>query len=71
MVSSVMMKVSVRSICTASALTVLVLVGGCHRHRKSKSEPNTTAYADKLHEMVEKKVLPPEKVDTTKVPNLR
>jgi len=66
-----MMKVSVRSICTASALTVLVLVGGCHRHRKSKSEPNTTAYADKLHEMVEKKVLPPEKVDTTKVPNLR
>ena len=71
MVSSVMMKVSVRSICTASALTVLVLVGGCHRHRKSKSQPNTTAYADKLHEMVEKKVLPPEKVDTTKVPNLR
>ena len=71
MVSSVMMKVSVRSICTASALTVLVLVGGCHRHRKSKSEPNTTAYADKLHEMVEKKVLPREKVDTTKVPNLR
>jgi L,D-transpeptidase YcbB len=70
MVSSVM-KVSLRSICTASALTVLLLVGGCHRHRKSKSQPNTTAYADKLHELVEKKVLPPEKVDTTKVPNLR
>ncbi|WP_353070159.1 L,D-transpeptidase family protein [Tunturibacter empetritectus] len=66
-----MMKVSLRSACTASALTVLLLVGGCHRHRKSKSQPNTTAYADKLHEMVEKKVLPPEKVDTTKVPNLR
>jgi murein L,D-transpeptidase YcbB/YkuD len=71
MVSSVMMKVSLRSVCTASALTVLLLVSGCHRHRKSKSQPNTTAYADKLHEMVEKKVLPPEKVDTTKVPNLR
>jgi L,D-transpeptidase YcbB len=71
MVSSVMMKVSFRSVCTASALTVLVLLSGCHRHRKSKSQPNTTAYADKLHEMVEKKVLPPEKVDTTKVPNLR
>jgi L,D-transpeptidase YcbB len=71
MVSSVMMKVSFRSACTASALTVLLLVSGCHRHRKSKSQPNTTAYADKLHEMVEKKVLPPEKVDTTKVPNLR
>ncbi|MBB5318604.1 L,D-transpeptidase family protein [Tunturibacter empetritectus] len=66
-----MMKVSLRTACTASALTVLLLVGGCHRHRKSKSQPNTTAYADKLHEMVEKKVLPPEKVDTTKVPNLR
>jgi L,D-transpeptidase YcbB len=71
MVSSVMMKVSLRTACTASALTVLLLVSGCHRHRKSKSQPNTTAYADKLHEMVEKKVLPPEKVDTTKVPNLR
>jgi L,D-transpeptidase YcbB len=71
MVSSVMMKVSLRSGCTASALIVLLLLSGCHRHRKSKSQPNTTAYADKLHEMVEKKVLPPEKVDTTKVPNLR
>ncbi|WP_158942588.1 murein L,D-transpeptidase [Granulicella sp. S190] len=66
-----MIKVSLRSACTASALTVLLLVGGCHRHRKSKSQPNTTAYADKLHEMVAKKALPPEKVDTTKVPNLR
>jgi L,D-transpeptidase YcbB len=71
MVSSVMMKVSLRSACTASALIVLLLLSGCHRHRKSKSQPNTTAYADKLHEMVEKKALPPEKVDTTKVPNLR
>src|SRR5271169_2495444 len=71
MVSSVMMKFSLRSASIASALTVLLLVSGCHRHRKSKSQPNTTAYADKLHELVEKKVLPPEKVDTTKVPNLR
>ncbi len=71
MVLSVMMKASLRSACTGSALIVLLLVSGCHRHRKSKSQPNTTAYADKLHEMVEKKALPPEKVDTTKVPNLR
>src|SRR5277367_2293842 len=71
MVSSVMMKVSLRSACTTSALIVLLLLSGCRRHRKSKSQPNTTAYADKLHEMVEKKVLPPEKVDTTKLPNLR
>src|SRR5271156_3422029 len=71
MVSFVMMKFSLRSACTASALIVLLLVSGCHRHRKSKSQPNTTAYADKLHELVEKKALPPEKVDTAKVPNLR
>src|SRR6201996_662670 len=71
MVSPVMMKASLRSACTASVFIVLLLVSGCHRHRKSKSQPNTTAYADKLHELVEKKALPPEKVDTTKVPNLR
>src|SRR5258708_18176690 len=66
-----MMKASVRSACTACACTILLLVSGCHRHRKSKTAPNTDAYADKLHNLVEKKVLPPERVDTTKVPNLR
>jgi L,D-transpeptidase YcbB len=65
------MKVSLRSAGTAFALTVLLLTNGCHRHRKSKSAPNTTAYSDNLHELVQKKALPPEKVDTTKVPNLR
>src|SRR5580698_6405939 len=68
---SVMMKVSLRSACTACALTVLLLMSGCHRHRKSKSAPNTDAYSDQLHQLVQKKVLPPEKVDTSKVPNLR
>jgi murein L,D-transpeptidase YcbB/YkuD len=66
-----MMKASLRSTCTACALTALLLLSGCHRHRKSKSEPNTTAYADKLHQLVEKKALPTEKVDTSKLPNLR
>jgi murein L,D-transpeptidase YcbB/YkuD len=66
-----MIKVSLRSACTACALAVLLLVSGCHRHRKSKSAPNTDAYSDNLHQLVEKKALPPEKVDTTKVPNLR
>src|ERR1700730_3603160 len=66
-----MMKVSLLSVGTACALTALLLVSGCHRHRKSKSAPNTDAYSDKLHNLVEKKALPPEKVDTTKVPNLR
>src|SRR5580700_8732056 len=68
---SVMMKVSVRSASIACALSVLLLVSGCHRHRKSKSAPNTDAYSDKLHSLVEKKALPPEKVDTSKSPNLR
>src|ERR1700678_4673452 len=71
MVLYVMMKVSFRFACTACALTVLLLVSGCHRHRKSKSAPNTDAYSDNLHQLIEKKALPPEKVDTSKVPNLR
>jgi murein L,D-transpeptidase YcbB/YkuD len=66
-----MMKVSLRSIGTACALTLLLLASGCHRHRKSKSAPNTEAYSDNLHQLVEKKALPPERVDTSKVPNLR
>jgi murein L,D-transpeptidase YcbB/YkuD len=71
MVPFVMMKASLRSAGIASALTVLLLISGCNRHRKSKSAPNTTAYSDNLHHLLEKKALPPEKVDTTKVPNLR
>ena len=66
-----MIKVSLRSGCTACALTALLLLSGCHRHRKSKSAPNTDAYSDNLHQLVEKKALPPEKVDTKKVPDLR
>src|SRR6202789_841109 len=71
MAPSVMMKVSLRSVGVACVLSLLLLASGCHRHRKSKSKPNTTDYADQLHQLVEKKALPPEKVDTTKVPNLR
>jgi L,D-transpeptidase YcbB len=59
------------SLVAACALTALLLAWGCHRHRKSKSAPNTDAYSTNLHQLVEKKALPPEKVDTTKVPNLR
>jgi murein L,D-transpeptidase YcbB/YkuD len=66
-----MMKVSLRSASITCALTLLLLASGCHRHRKSKSAPNTDAYSDNLHRLVEKKALPPEKVDTTKVSNLR
>ncbi len=66
-----MRKVRLRSTCTACALTLLLLLNGCHRHRKSKSTPNTDAYSNNLHVLVEKKALPPEKVDTSKAPNLR
>ena len=66
-----MMKAPLRSTCTACALTLLLLLSGCHRHRKSKSAPNSDAYSNNLHVLVEKKALPPEKVDTSKVPNLR
>ena len=65
------MKISLRSACAACALATLLLTGGCRRHRKSKSAPNTTAYSDELRQLVEKKSLPQEKVDTTKLPNLR
>jgi len=71
MVPSVMMKVSLRSMCAACALGLLLLANGCHRHRKSKSQRNTDEYADKLRQLVEKKQLPQEKVDTSKMPNLR
>jgi murein L,D-transpeptidase YcbB/YkuD len=62
---------SMRRIVGAVVLSALVVVGGCKKYRKTTSAPNTDAYADKLHNLVEKKELPPEKVDTTKVPNLR
>jgi L,D-transpeptidase YcbB len=68
---SAMIQAPIRSVCTVCVLSLLLLVSGCHRHRKSKSAPNTDAYSDNLHQLVEKKALPPEKVDTTKVPNLR
>jgi murein L,D-transpeptidase YcbB/YkuD len=71
MALSVMMKVSLRSVGAAFTLSLLLLAGGCHRHRKSKSQRNTDEYADKLHQLVEKKQLPREKVDTSKIPNLR
>src|SRR5580704_11811370 len=59
------------SLVAACVIAALLFAWGCHRHRKSKSKPNTDAYSDNLHQLVEKKALPPEKVDTTKAPNLR
>ena len=66
-----MRNVLVRRIGLGVVLAALLVAGGCRRHRKTRSVPNTDAYADKLHDLVAKKALPPEKVDTTKVPDLR
>jgi L,D-transpeptidase YcbB len=62
---------SLSRIVSAVVLGGLLVAGGCKKNRKTTSAPNTDAYADKLHDLVTKKELPPEKVDTTKVPNLR
>jgi murein L,D-transpeptidase YcbB/YkuD len=66
-----MNKALLRSVCAACAVAALLLISGCRQRRGSKSEPNSTEYADKLHQLVEKKALPQEKVDTSKMPNLR
>ena len=66
-----MRNVLVRRVGLAVVLAALLVAGGCRKHRKTTSAPNTDAYADKLHDLVAKKALPPEKVDTAKVPNLR
>src|ERR1700722_3529515 len=71
MVPSVMMKVSFRSVVAVSTLSVLLLASGCHRHRKSKSKPNTDAYSSNVPHLVENNTRSPEKVDTSKAPNLR
>ena len=39
---------------TAIFLFQVVLLGGCHRHRKTTSAPNTTDYADNIRAVVEK-----------------
>ena len=64
---SVMRNVLVRRVGLGLVLAALLVAGGCRKHRKTASAPNTDAYADKLHDLVAKKALPPEKVDTTKV----
>jgi murein L,D-transpeptidase YcbB/YkuD len=67
-----MKKVSLlSSLVAACVIAALLFAWGCHRHRKSKSRPNTDAYSSNLQQLVQKKALPPEKVDTAKVPNLR
>src|SRR6185312_3646681 len=53
-----MMRVSLRTAGAACALTVLLMAGGCRRHRKSTSAENTTDYAGSLQALVATKKLP-------------
>ena len=55
---------SLRSACAVCALAVLLPVAGCRRRRE-------TQYARNLQQLVAKKTLTPEKVNTSQVPNLR
>jgi L,D-transpeptidase YcbB len=66
-----MKKVSLRTVVAVCALTLLVTADGCRRHRKSKSAPNTTKYAENVQKIVEKRILPKEMLDATANPNLR
>jgi murein L,D-transpeptidase YcbB/YkuD len=66
-----MMKVSLRTVAAVCALTLLVTADGCRRHRKSKSAPNTTKYAENVQKIVETRVLPKEMLGATENPNLR
>src|ERR1700722_19974233 len=66
-----MMRVSFRTVAAVCALTLLVTADGCRRHRKSKSAPNTTKYAENVQKIVEKRMLPKEMLDATANPNLR
>jgi murein L,D-transpeptidase YcbB/YkuD len=58
MVQPQMMRVSLRKTGAVCALTVLLVVGGCRRHRKSTSAENTTDYAGNLQALVATKKLP-------------
>ncbi|RSL16870.1 murein L,D-transpeptidase YcbB/YkuD [Edaphobacter aggregans] len=66
-----MMKVSLRVVGAVCFLALLVSVDGCRRHRKTKSAPNTTQYAENVQKLVEKKVIPKEMLDAKEMPSLR
>lgn len=66
-----MMKISLRVVGAVCFLALLVSVDGCRRHRKTKSAPNTTQYAENVQKLVEKKVIPKEMLDAKEMPSLR
>lgn len=58
MVQPQMIKASFRTLGAACALTVLLMAGGCRRHRKSTSAENSAEYAKNLQALVATKKLP-------------
>jgi murein L,D-transpeptidase YcbB/YkuD len=44
-------------VCIICIVGALLFAGGCHRHRKTISAPNTTDYADNIQELVSEKTL--------------
>ena len=50
-----MTNVQFRKAATVCALGALVVIGGCHRHRKTRSAPKSSDYADKLTTIVASK----------------
>ncbi len=52
-----MMKSNCSKAVTLCGLSLLLLVGGCHRHRKTRSAPKSDTYADKIKPIVESKHL--------------
>jgi L,D-transpeptidase YcbB len=66
-----MMKVSLRVAGAVCVAALLVASDGCRRHRKTKSAPNTTQYAENVQKLVEKKVIPKEMLDAKEMSSLR
>jgi murein L,D-transpeptidase YcbB/YkuD len=64
-------KVLLRNIGVTTVLTSLLLVGGCKKHRKSKSAENTTKYADTLQKIVAQRYLPKEMLGSGQLESLR
>ena len=64
-------KVLLRNVGVATVLTSLLLMGGCKKHRKSKSAENTTKYADTLQKIVAQRLLPKEMLGSGQMKSLR
>ena len=52
-----MTKVRIRQVAAVCLMSGLVVVSGCHRHRKTRSAPKSDEFADKLRPIVESKQL--------------